>query len=110
MAQQDLLALHRVRAQLVKNRTALCNQLRGLLRERGVEGLKRGLSAALADESGELSGEMSELLSERSTWRQNLEQRIAGCEARLLCKFRDDERCKRLAEVPGVVRRLPLRW
>ena len=36
VAQQDLLALHRVRAQLVKSRTALCNQLRGLLRERGV--------------------------------------------------------------------------
>jgi len=29
VAQQDLLGLHRVRAQLVKNRTALCNQLRG---------------------------------------------------------------------------------
>ncbi len=47
VAQQDLLALHRVRAQLVKSRTALCNQLRGLLRERGVvvrvgvAGLKR---------------------------------------------------------------------
>jgi transposase len=57
VAQQDLLALHRVRAQLVKSRTALCNQLRGLLRERGVvvrtgaAALKRGLPAALADES-----------------------------------------------------------
>jgi transposase len=37
VAQQDLLALHRVRAQLVKSSTALCNQLRGLLRERGVK-------------------------------------------------------------------------
>src|ERR1700694_1129668 len=52
VAQQDLLALHKVRAQLVKNRTALCNQLRGLLRERGaavrigVAGLKRVLPAA----------------------------------------------------------------
>ena len=34
--QQDLQALHRVREQLVKNRTALANQIRGLLRERGV--------------------------------------------------------------------------
>jgi transposase len=33
VAQQDLLALHKVRAQLVKSRTALCNLLRGLLRE-----------------------------------------------------------------------------
>jgi transposase len=64
VAQQDLLALHRVRSQLVKNRTALCNQLRGLLRERGVVvrtgpiALKRALPPALADESNELSGEM----------------------------------------------------
>jgi len=29
VAQQDLLALHRVRSQLVKTRTALCNQLHG---------------------------------------------------------------------------------
>jgi len=34
--QQDLLALHRVRAQLVKTRTALANQMRGLLAERGI--------------------------------------------------------------------------
>ena len=37
VAQQDLLALHKVRAQLVKSRTALCNQLRGLLSELAAE-------------------------------------------------------------------------
>ena len=108
VAQQDLLALHKVRAQLVKSRTALCNQLRGLLRERGVAvrmgvaALKRGLPAALADESSELSGEMRELLSEMSQWLGTLEQRIASCEARITQKFKHDERCVRLAEVPGV--------
>ncbi len=106
--EQDLLALHRVRAQLVKNRTALCNQLRGLLRERGVAvragvaGLKRGLSAALVDDSCELSGEMRELPREMSQWLRTLEQRIASCEARITHKFKHDERCQRLAEVPGV--------
>ncbi len=108
VAQQDLLGLHRVRAQLVKSRTALCNQLRGLLRERGVAvrtgvaGLRRGLGAALAAESSELSGEMRELLGEMSQWLQTLEQRIASCEARITRKFKHDERCERLAEVPGV--------
>jgi len=81
VAQQDLLALHRVRSQLVKNRTALCNQLRGLLRERGVVvrtgpiALKRALPPALADENNELSGEMRELLGEMSQWRRALEVR-----------------------------------
>src|SRR5271167_846223 len=108
VAQQDLLALHKVRAQLVKSRTALCNQLRGLLRERGVAvrtgaaALKRSLPAALADDSSELSGEMRELLCEMSQWLRTLEQRIASCEARITRKFKHDERCQRLAEVPGV--------
>ncbi|MCK7576711.1 MAG: transposase [Chromatiales bacterium] len=35
-AQQDLLAAHRVRERLMKARTALINQIRGLLTERGV--------------------------------------------------------------------------
>jgi len=105
VAQQDLLALHRVRAQLVKSRNALCNQLRGLLRERGGTGaaaLKRSLPAALADDSSELSGEMRELLCEMSQWLRTLEQRIASCEARITRKFKHDERCQRLAAVPGV--------
>jgi len=61
---------------------ALCNQLRGLLRERrmvvrtGAAALKRSLPAALADESNEQSGEMRELLSEMSQWLRTLEQRI----------------------------------
>jgi hypothetical protein len=61
---------------------ALCNQLRGLLRERrmvvrtGAAALKRSLPAALADESSELSGEMRALLSEMSQRLRTLEQRI----------------------------------
>jgi len=68
----------------------------------GAAALKRSLPAALADESSELSGEMRELLSEMSQWLRTLEQRIASCEARITRKFKHDERCVRLAEVPGV--------
>jgi len=35
-AQQDIQALHRVREQLIRNRTALVNQARGLLGENGI--------------------------------------------------------------------------
>jgi transposase len=35
-AQQDIQALHRVREQLLKSRTALVNQVRGLLAEHGI--------------------------------------------------------------------------
>lgn len=108
VAQQDLLALHRVRSQLLKNRTALCNQLRGLLRERGVAvragvtALKRALPMILADENSELSGEIRELLCEMSEWLRTLEARIASCDEKLARKFKADERCMRLAKVPGV--------
>src|SRR5512144_41175 len=36
LEQQDVQALHRIREQLIKNRTALANQIRGLLNEYGV--------------------------------------------------------------------------
>ena len=35
-------------------------------------------------------------------WLRTLEQRIASCEAQITRKFKHDERCARLAEVPGV--------
>lgn len=34
--QQDILSIHRVRERLVKNRTALANEIRGLLLEFGL--------------------------------------------------------------------------
>jgi transposase len=63
VAQQDLLALHRVRTRLLKQRIALSNQIRALLNERGVglpkgaAGLRAGVAAALLDQHNhELSG------------------------------------------------------
>ena len=84
VAQQDLLALHRVRSQLLKNRTALCNQLRGTFRERGVAvrtgvtALKRALPTILTEENSELSGEIRDLLIEMADWLRTLEPRIAS--------------------------------
>jgi transposase len=108
IAQQDLLALHRIRSQLLKNRTALCNQMRGILRERGVAvgigvtALKRALPEILAEENSDLSGEVRDLLIEMRDWLRTLELRVASCDQKLTRKFKMDERCKRLAQVPGV--------
>ena len=38
-----------------------------------------------------------------SQWRRALEERIASCEAKIAQQFKRDERCARLAKVPGVV-------
>jgi transposase len=61
VAQQDVQAVHRVRQQLVKARTALVNHARGLLAEYGivialgVAHLRRALPEILADSDNGLS-------------------------------------------------------
>jgi transposase len=109
VAQQDLVALHRIRAQLLKQLLALANQIRGLLRERGLvvgagmARLKRALAAGLPDQAGsELSEELRQLLLGMGSWLRQLEQRIGDLERRIAQGAKHDERCKRLMEVPGV--------
>ena len=69
-AQQDVQAVHRVRQQLVKARTSLANQVRGLLAEhgiviaRGFAPLRRALPVMLEDRDNGLSAVMRELLGE----------------------------------------------
>jgi transposase len=108
VAQQDQLALHRIRAQLIKQRIAHSNQLRALLHEHGITarlgaaGLRQALTRALQDEDNELSAVMREQLCELSTWLRESEQRIAALTARIARAAKQDERCVRLLEVPGV--------
>ena len=71
----------------------------------GAKGLRTALTAALADpERNEVSGAMGEVLLELSGGWRELEQRIAAITRRIECAARDDERCARLMEMPGVVR------
>ena len=109
VAQQDLLALHRIRTRLMKQRIALSNQIRALLNERGVTmctgaaGLHHGVAEALADASNlELSGAMRELLGELREELRGMEVSLRRCDLRLEQAATSDERCARLLEVPGV--------
>jgi len=109
VAQQDLLALHRVRARLMKQRIALSNQMRALLNERGVvlrkgaAGLRAGVAAALADEHNqELSGTLREMLGELLAALHELELKLKHYDLRLAGAGKDDQRCVRLLAVPGV--------
>ena len=69
-AQLDLQALHRVRDRLVAERTALINQIRALLLERGISvpqgrwRLARELPALLSDETAILSPRIGALLAD----------------------------------------------
>ena len=106
--QQDLQTLHRVGEQLVKNRTALANQIRGLLRERGVvvaqaiARLRAALPVILEDQSNRLSALMRELLGELGERLRMLDDRLRQYDQRIARCCQQDERCRRLVKVEGV--------
>lgn len=108
-AQQDIQALHRVREQLLKSRTALVNQVRGLLGEhgivapRGVAHLRRLLIELLAaPEVHGLSTLLSETLVEIAEPLRFSDQRVRRYDRRIERVFADDECCQRLAQVARV--------
>jgi len=107
-AQQDVQAVHRVRHQLVKMRTALVNQVRGLLAEygvvisQGVGHLRRALPLILEDHDNGLSGVIRELVGEISERLKFIEDRLRQYDLPIQRLYRQDERCQRLAEVEGI--------
>ena len=108
VAPQDVQAVHRVRQQLVKARTAPVNQVRGLLAEygivisQGVAQLRRALPEILEDPDNGLSATISELLAEIHERLKFIADRLRQYDLRIELLFRQDERCRRLAEVEGV--------
>lgn len=81
--QLDLQALHRVRARLVRHRTAVINQIRALLLERGIA-VRQGyrfLRAALPDilsrETNLLSPRMARMIADLSADWRHLDARLA---------------------------------
>ena len=106
--QQAVLALHRMRSQLVKNRTAEINNLRGLMTEfgevlgTGRKPLERGLKEALARLAERLPQVVIDTFREQWDSIARLDERIAQIERRLASWLRSNEACKRIAEIPGV--------
>ena len=106
--QQDIQALHRVRERLIRNRTALVNQCRGLLLENGIairqgrHHLQRQLPELLESMSGKLSDLFVGIIRELCEELAGLNQRIESVEQRLKGLSRDIEPCARLMSIPGV--------
>ena len=107
-AQQDMLALHRVRSLLIRERTALMNQMRGLLAEYGIvvaQGaapLRRALSLLLEERDNGVSELLRELLGEMSERLRLMEERLKRYDLRIAEFARADERAGRLMAVAGV--------
>jgi len=106
--QMDLLALHRVRSRLVRQRTGVANQIRGFLLERGItvrQGLmplRKALPEILSAKSDALSPRMTSLISELiQDWRR-LDERIAAVSVEIEALAKQDAGCQRLMSIPGV--------
>ncbi len=108
VAQQDQQSVHRVRSLAVGQRTALVNQVRGLLAEYGVEigqgrSRVRGLlPGILEDGENGLSGEFRALLAALYEALVGLDERIARLDEQIERWAQTDEQAQRLMSIPGV--------
>src|SRR5216683_4343085 len=107
-AQLDVQSLHRSRDRLVGERTALINQLRGMLLERGIivpqgrRKLEQYLEALLVSEPVPLSDRIGILFADmRAEWRE-LDRRIAALDTEFATRAREDDTARLLATIPGI--------
>ena len=105
--QQDIQGLHRVRERLVKSRTALVNEIRGLLGEYGIVlpttvRKLRALLPAILDQSQEMTSMSRDLFSTLLEELSELDQRIARLEERIEAIYQCHPACQRLSKIPGV--------
>ena len=106
--QQDVLAIHRMRSLVVSQRTALVNQIRGLLQELGIvipkgrRNVNQYLPRILEDAENGLSGLFREALHGLYRDLSHFDQRVADYDDRIDQMAQADEQAQRLMTIPGV--------
>lgn len=106
--QQAVLALHRMRSQLVKFRTAQINGLRGLLTEygevmpQGKVGIKKAIAEALQRLSDRLPSVVVDTLREQWERVATLDKQVTDIERRLTQWLKQDPASACIFEIPGV--------
>lgn len=107
VAQQDFQALLRLREQRLKERTALCNQLRclvgeyGLIIPRGVSALRRRLPELMEDAGNGLSDFFRRLLRQGYEHLKEIDAHITFYTRELEVHSQQNEACQRLQTIPG---------
>ena len=106
--QLDLQALHRVRSRLIGERTAVINQIRSFLLERGIpvrQGirfLRLQLPDILAKRTDVLSPRMIRIIEGLIGDWCHLDERIEYVTTEIEVLARDNESCRQLMTVPGI--------
>ena len=106
--QQDIQNLHRQRERIKKARTALVNQVRGLLAEygivinKGVAAVRKGLPELLEDAENGLTMRSRELFADLFEELRLLDERFKQSEKQIEASNRGNEVCQRLDEILGI--------
>lgn len=106
--QQVVQAEHRIRARLIKSRTALSNEIRGLLAEFGtvlatsMGNLRRAIPVLLEDGENGLPGSFRVLLAKLGEELRAIDDMVAEYDARIAQAVQQDDRIKRLLEIEGI--------
>lgn len=106
--QLDLQALHRVRDRLVHRRTALINQIRGFLLERGITfakgpaKLRQQMPWLIEDDDQNLTPRMRTLLARLWEEWKPLDVEIEWTSKEIEVMAARDAACQRLRQIPGV--------
>src|SRR6201981_3423925 len=106
--QLDLQALHRVRSRLVSERTAVINQIRGFLLERGIvvrQGLRflrQQLPDILAKRTDVLSPRMARIVADLANDWRRLDERIETVTDKIGTEANREDSCRRVMTVPGI--------
>lgn len=106
--QQDMQCLHRIRSQSIKNRTALANQIRGLLSEYGIvfskqiSNINKKLPDIIADETSIISNYARNLFAELYEDFIMLNQRIKRYDQKISALSKANANCQLIEKIPGV--------
>src|SRR3954464_11262466 len=106
--QLDMQSLHRVRDRLVGERTALMNQLRAILMERGItvpqgrRKLEKHLAVILDGEDLRLSPRVRSLVEDMQAEWGALDHRIEAFDDEFAAQAKTDDSARRLASIPGI--------
>jgi len=106
--QQDIQAVHRIRSELVQQRTAKVNQIRGLLGEYGlvvgqrIDVLRKALPLILEDAENGLTVDFRTLLEGLQQDLITLDQRVDDMDKKIKLLASSNEDAKRLQQIPGI--------
>ncbi len=106
--QQDIQSIHRIRTRLIESRTALVNQIRGLLSEygivlaQGISHIRNGLVKIAEDGSNELTSSTREVMLDLYDELMMLDGKIKRYDTKLENIFKSNEDCQRIAKIEGI--------